>query len=84
MAVRGYLFALLACAVAVFAAGQDSGGGGGGDGERSAAEMYEICQLPSVHGPCRANLQRFFFDWQSQTCQLFIYGGNIVNVTYDF
>jgi hypothetical protein len=70
-AARGFLFFVGTMAVG-FAAGQDSGGGGG---NQSAAEMYEICQLPSVHGPCRASLQRFFFNWQNQSCELFIYGG---------
>jgi len=33
------------------------------------------CSLPPETGPCRAVIQRYFFDSATGTCQLFIYGG---------
>jgi hypothetical protein len=35
------------------------------------------CQLPAEHGPCRATFRRYYFNWDSQTCEEFTYGGNL-------
>lgn len=42
------------------------------DGERVECD---VCQLPSVSGPCEAAFPRFFFDKASGACKSFLYGG---------
>ncbi|KAK3093856.1 hypothetical protein FSP39_021105 [Pinctada imbricata] len=37
--------------------------------------VEDICKLPSVTGPCRAALPRFYYDASSGECQNFLYGG---------
>ena len=34
-----------------------------------------VCNLPADAGPCRASIQRFFFDFQNSLCKNFTYGG---------
>lgn len=33
------------------------------------------CSQPRVTGPCRASMHKYYYDSQTGTCQLFIYGG---------
>ncbi|KAK7898786.1 hypothetical protein WMY93_019639 [Mugilogobius chulae] len=33
------------------------------------------CLLPPEEGPCRANIQRFYYNTLTQKCELFFYGG---------
>src|SRR6218665_4119971 len=33
------------------------------------------CSLPSLSGPCRENLERWYFDVQMQKCLPFVYRG---------
>nr|KAG5694594.1 hypothetical protein BaRGS_015007 [Batillaria attramentaria] len=35
----------------------------------------QVCNLPSQTGPCRANIQRYFFDKTDGKCKQFVYGG---------
>ncbi|XP_077174566.1 putative Kunitz-type serine protease inhibitor [Paroedura picta] len=35
----------------------------------------EYCASPRVTGRCRASFPRWFFDLETQTCKMFIYGG---------
>ncbi|KAK7480350.1 hypothetical protein BaRGS_00028397 [Batillaria attramentaria] len=35
----------------------------------------DVCNLPSQTGPCRANIQRYFFDKTDGKCKQFVYGG---------
>uniref|UniRef100_K1S2I8 Papilin n=1 Tax=Magallana gigas TaxID=29159 RepID=K1S2I8_MAGGI len=42
--------------------------GNGGAGE-------DVCTLPAVTGPCRANRRRFYYNSVSGQCELFRYGG---------
>ena len=39
------------------------------------ASIDAVCSLPQVVGPCRAMLQRWFYDAASAKCLEFIYGG---------
>ncbi|XP_020788989.1 tissue factor pathway inhibitor 2 isoform X2 [Boleophthalmus pectinirostris] len=34
-----------------------------------------LCLLPAEEGPCRANIQRFYYNTQTQKCEHFYYGG---------
>lgn len=34
-----------------------------------------FCNLPKVVGPCRANMERYFYNIQSRKCEKFFYGG---------
>ncbi|KAK1785948.1 hypothetical protein P4O66_017693 [Electrophorus voltai] len=38
-------------------------------------EYQEACGAPSDSGPCRAAFPKFYFDSDSQSCHMFIYGG---------
>ncbi|XP_069602888.1 kunitz-type protease inhibitor 2 [Ranitomeya imitator] len=42
---------------------------------RSAATVPEFCSGPGVTGNCRAAFTRWYYDVESQSCQMFIYGG---------
>uniref|UniRef100_A0A8C4XZH5 BPTI/Kunitz inhibitor domain-containing protein n=1 Tax=Gopherus evgoodei TaxID=1825980 RepID=A0A8C4XZH5_9SAUR len=35
----------------------------------------DLCHLPSVCGSCKARFPRFFYNWSSQACEEFVYGG---------
>ncbi|XP_063168390.1 kunitz-type protease inhibitor 2 [Candoia aspera] len=35
----------------------------------------EFCAAPRVVGPCRASIQRWYFDVETRMCKAFIYGG---------
>uniref|UniRef100_R4G7H0 KP-Ech-3 n=1 Tax=Echiopsis curta TaxID=529692 RepID=R4G7H0_9SAUR len=35
----------------------------------------EFCAAPRVVGPCRASFLRWYFDLESRTCKMFVYGG---------
>uniref|UniRef100_A0A1L8D621 BATXKUN1 n=1 Tax=Bothrops atrox TaxID=8725 RepID=A0A1L8D621_BOTAT len=35
----------------------------------------EFCAAPRVVGPCRASFHRWYFDLESRTCKMFVYGG---------
>ena len=41
--------------------------------------FVDECALSPDPGPCRASLQRFFFNDTAQTCQKFVYGGCLGN-----
>ncbi|GFN85881.1 kunitz-type protease inhibitor 3 [Plakobranchus ocellatus] len=34
-----------------------------------------MCSLPIRVGPCRDNLTRYYFDWETATCRTFVFGG---------
>ncbi|GFS71687.1 kunitz-type serine protease inhibitor taicotoxin [Nephila pilipes] len=34
-----------------------------------------VCSLPPETGPCRANMQRYYYDGDSNSCKTFTYGG---------
>ncbi|VDI57985.1 tissue factor pathway inhibitor [Mytilus galloprovincialis] len=38
-------------------------------------EGTTMCQLPSDKGPCRAVIQRYFYNQRSSQCETFEYGG---------
>uniref|UniRef100_A0A8C8S2Y4 Uncharacterized protein n=1 Tax=Pelusios castaneus TaxID=367368 RepID=A0A8C8S2Y4_9SAUR len=38
-------------------------------------DKRDICQLPPEKGPCKANIQRYFYNPASRECEKFIYGG---------
>ncbi|XP_034566102.1 kunitz-type serine protease inhibitor bitisilin-1-like isoform X2 [Notolabrus celidotus] len=40
----------------------------------------ELCALAPEIGPCRAYVERYFYNSTSKTCQMFIYGGCIGNL----
>ncbi|XP_046373055.1 actinia tenebrosa protease inhibitors-like [Haliotis rufescens] len=48
---------------------------------------FPTCAEMSDRGPCRGLINRYFFNPQSQTCEVFIYGGcggncnNFINIT---
>jgi hypothetical protein len=44
--------------------------GSGGDGDEDGGD---ICRQPEAAGPCRAYVERYFFD--GKKCSVFIYGG---------
>ena len=35
----------------------------------------DICQLPKETGPCFDLVERYYFDFQMETCQRFEFGG---------
>nr|KAF6472590.1 serine peptidase inhibitor, Kunitz type 3 [Molossus molossus] len=35
----------------------------------------EVCKLPIERGPCRAKLQRWFYNVKTHQCEIFYYGG---------
>ncbi|CAM5097864.1 unnamed protein product [Natator depressus] len=37
--------------------------------------VTDLCHLPSVCGYCKARFPRFFYNWSSQACEEFVYGG---------
>ena len=37
--------------------------------------ISDICKLPYEVGPCKAFVDRWYFDWNSSQCKRFIYGG---------
>ncbi|XP_075756907.1 eppin-like [Pelodiscus sinensis] len=37
--------------------------------------VTDLCHLPSVCGFCKARFPRFFYNWSSQSCEVFVYGG---------
>ncbi|CAF1564629.1 unnamed protein product [Rotaria sordida] len=39
------------------------------------ATRPSVCELPPVHGMCRAYFKRFFFNSTINRCESFIYGG---------
>ncbi|XP_041035272.1 kunitz-type protease inhibitor 2-like [Carcharodon carcharias] len=41
----------------------------------SGSQDNEQCNAPKKVGDCKAAIPRWYFDTQTQTCQLFIYGG---------
>ncbi|VUZ46682.1 unnamed protein product [Hymenolepis diminuta] len=41
----------------------------------SGHTIPEICTLPAAPGPCRARIERYFYDATMGTCTKFIYGG---------
>lgn len=46
------------------------------DDKNSDAELdYDQCSLPVIFGNCNEGLERWFFESNSRTCQLFKYGG---------
>ncbi|KAM7540797.1 hypothetical protein Aperf_G00000044610 [Anoplocephala perfoliata] len=47
------------------------------DGLRTGLEnqVTGLCALPAARGPCKANLERFYYDSTTGTCRKFIYGG---------
>ncbi|CAI9621034.1 unnamed protein product [Staurois parvus] len=42
---------------------------------KEACEIREICDLPKDPGPCEAFMPHFYYDKNTGTCELFIYGG---------
>lgn len=34
-----------------------------------------MCFLPQETGPCRANMQKYFYDKSDGVCKEFVYGG---------
>ncbi|XP_052074037.1 carboxypeptidase inhibitor SmCI-like [Mytilus californianus] len=43
----------------------------------------KVCILKSVTGRCKASLTRYYYNWQTEQCEQFIYGGcggNVVSV----
>lgn len=40
-----------------------------------AAELPERCLEKPVNGPCKAMIEKFFFDQQAGTCKPYFYGG---------
>lgn len=45
------------------------------DADVRAPFTTDDCRLPSVVGNCRAAFPRFYYNFTSQTCQQFVYGG---------
>ncbi|KAL5009884.1 hypothetical protein ScPMuIL_012189 [Solemya velum] len=43
--------------------------------EESCVRRDMICTLSPETGPCRARMDRWYYDVTAKTCQLFIYGG---------
>lgn len=41
----------------------------------SAAELPERCREKPVNGPCKALIEKFFFDQQSRKCKPYFYDG---------
>ncbi|XP_052695986.1 BPTI/Kunitz domain-containing protein-like [Crassostrea angulata] len=39
------------------------------------SKSEDVCTLPAVTGPCRANRRRFYYNSVSDLCELFRYGG---------
>ncbi|BHF75715.1 serine-type endopeptidase inhibitor activity [Sparganum proliferum] len=42
--------------------------------EKPTAALRQ-CFLPKEVGPCRRNVERFYFDSKSRTCKSFLFGG---------
>ncbi len=51
------------------------GGVGGGSFASLPGVSPATCVLAPARGPCRANINRFYFDSASGTCKTFDYGG---------
>ncbi|KAI6189901.1 hypothetical protein M3Y97_00058300 [Aphelenchoides bicaudatus] len=45
----------------------------------ACANSVDVCQLPSVKGPCEGNRKKWYFDKNSRTCQEFTFGGCLGN-----
>ncbi|XP_042299854.1 papilin-like, partial [Sceloporus undulatus] len=41
----------------------------------NAEGLPDVCRLPKVVGPCEAVFPRWFFNWETQKCEGFNYGG---------
>nr|AMP44642.1 conotoxin [Conus betulinus] len=41
--------------------------------------LLNVCILPAITGPCKASMQRYYFDVTSYNCKTFIYGGCLGN-----
>lgn len=41
----------------------------------AAAELPEKCSIKPVNGPCKALIEKFFFDQQSRKCKPYFYDG---------
>ncbi|CAC5397522.1 unnamed protein product [Mytilus coruscus] len=39
----------------------------------------EVCRLPKLHGPCRGSYPRYYFNFKTQKCEKFTYGGCLGN-----
>ncbi|XP_037500990.2 carboxypeptidase inhibitor SmCI [Rhipicephalus sanguineus] len=37
--------------------------------------LHEVCLRPPHRGPCLGNLERFYYNYGSNTCKPFVYGG---------
>lgn len=42
---------------------------------RTISFPLEFCAAPQLVGPCRASFLRWYFDLESRTCKMFVYGG---------
>ncbi|KAH9487494.1 hypothetical protein Btru_075974, partial [Bulinus truncatus] len=38
-------------------------------------DIVSMCELPSERGPCKGNIQRYYYNPKEQRCILFMYGG---------
>uniref|UniRef100_A0AAY4EAL1 BPTI/Kunitz inhibitor domain-containing protein n=1 Tax=Denticeps clupeoides TaxID=299321 RepID=A0AAY4EAL1_9TELE len=45
------------------------------DCESACGGVTENCLVPPVVGPCRASIQKYFYNSSVGTCQIFTYGG---------
>jgi len=41
----------------------------------NAVSHAEVCNQPSLTGPCRGRFERYYYDPATERCQPFIYGG---------
>lgn len=48
-------------------------------GERGHSRYKRFCTLPQQRGPCRDNMERWYFDLSMLTCLSFVYGGCVGN-----
>jgi len=57
-----------------------------GQGSDTASEIIELrdaCQLQTDPGPCKARMEKFYFDPQTNACAVFYYGGCQGTVPFD-
>ncbi|XP_068094576.1 actinia tenebrosa protease inhibitors-like isoform X2 [Hyperolius riggenbachi] len=43
--------------------------------EQCTRTCDDICTLPKKTGPCKADMQRYYYDTETKSCRRFVYGG---------
>nr|XP_020662688.1 BPTI/Kunitz domain-containing protein-like [Pogona vitticeps] len=46
---------------------------------RCSDPLKDLCRMPPEKGPCHANIQNWYYDWQTRRCKRFTFGGCLGN-----